>query len=189
MIILSRDHGGPWQNEHEKSNQLCLRNAMESAKRSFSCDISNGFQKIHIDPSVDIHGTPNVDQVLDRVFELYESCWQEAKRCNSDIIFEIGTEEQSGSTNSQEELNYTLEKLRSFCEKNNMPSPTFVVVQGGTKVMETRNVGTFGLPFRVKNEIPPDIQIPNMLDICKKNNVFMKAHNTDYLSNDVLRES
>ena len=186
MIILSRDHGGPWQNESEKSDRLCLRNAMESAKRSFACDIASGFQKIHIDPSVDIHGAPNVDQVLDRVFELYESCWQEAKRYKSDIIFEIGTEEQSGSTNTQEELDYTLEKLQLFCKKNNMPGPTFVVVQGGTKVMETRNVGTFGLPLRVKNEIPPDIQIPNMLDICEKHKVYMKAHNTDYLSSDVL---
>lgn len=186
MIVLSRDHGGPWQNEFEKSKGLGLKKAMESAKRSFASDIASGFQKIHIDPSVDIHGSPNVDQILDRVFELYDSCWEEAQRCKSDIIFEIGTEEQSGSTNSQEELSYTLEKLQAFCANNKMPPPTFVVVQGGTKVMETRNVGTFGLPIRVKNEIPPDIQIPSMLAICKKYNVYMKAHNTDYLSSEVL---
>lgn len=186
MIVLSRDHGGPWQNESEKSKDLSLTKAMDSAKKSFECDISNGFQKIHIDPSVDIHGQPTVDQVLDRICELYDACWEAAQKYGSKIIFEIGTEEQSGSTNSQEELDYTLEKLNSFCFRNKFSTPTFVVIQGGTKVMETRNVGTFGLPMRVKNEIPPEIQLPKMLDICEHHGVFMKAHNTDYLSNEAL---
>jgi hypothetical protein len=52
--------------------------------------------------------------------------------------------------------------------------------------MEMRNVGTFEAPFRVENEIPAEIQIPKMIEICKKYNVLMKAHNTDYLSNEAL---
>ena len=35
----------------------------------------------------------------------------------SNIIFEIGTEEQSGTTNSPYELEDTLEKIYSFCDK------------------------------------------------------------------------
>ncbi len=186
MIILSRDHGGPWQNENEKENNLSLKLAMDSSKRSFECDIMSGFQKIHIDPSVDIHGKISVENVLDRICELYEFCWEKSKNLGTEIIFEIGTEEQSGSTNSQEELDYTLEKLNAFCSNNKITPPTFVVIQGGTKVMETRNVGTFGLPIRVKNEIPPEIQLPKMLEICDQHHIFMKAHNTDYLSNEAL---
>ena len=56
---------------------------------------------------------------------------------------EIGTEEQSGTTNNPEELTYTLRKIFSFCKKNNFDRPFFVVIQSGTKVAETRNVGSF----------------------------------------------
>ena len=185
-IILARDHGGPWQNEIEVKNNLNLNEAINSAKKSYKHDIDSGFQILHIDPSIDIHSSPNVDQVLDRVYELYEYCWDYAKQKNKDIIFEIGTEEQSGSTNTQEELEYTLDKMNIFCKKNKLPFPTFVVIQAGTKVMETRNVGSFDSPIRVENEIPPEIQLPKMISICDKYEIFMKEHNTDYLSTDAL---
>ena len=52
--------------------------------------------------------------------------------------------------------------------------------------METTNVGSFDLPLRVSNEIPAEIQLPKMLEICEKFNVMMKAHNSDYLSTNSL---
>ena len=186
-IILARDHGGPWQNTKEKAAQLGLRKAMDSAKRSYQADIEAGFQVLHIDPSVDIHSTPDIDEVLNRIFELYEFCWMEAQRNRREIIFEVGTEEQSGSTNSQEELDYMLNSIIKFCIKNNIPQPAFVVIQCGTRVMEMRNVGSFDSPVRVANEIPAEIQVPKMIDICNKHNIFMKAHNTDYLSDEGLQ--
>ncbi len=186
-IILARDHGGPWQNELEKNQNMNLKDAMQSAKDSYQADIDAGFHMLHIDPSVDIHSQPNVDQILERVYELYDFCWSYAQQKNQDIIFEIGTEEQSGSNNTQEELEYTLEKMDQFCKTNKIPFPSFVVIQAGTRVMETRNVGTFDSPMRVANELPPEIQIPKMINICNKYGIFMKEHNTDYLSTDSLR--
>ena len=186
-ILLARDHGGPWQNELEKEKKLSIKKAMESAKSSFKSDIDAGFKILHIDPSIDINKTPSTDEVLNRIFELYEFCWSHAQKNNKEIIFEIGTEEQSGSTNTQEELDYTLRKVKKFCEKNNFPSPTFVVIQSGTRVMETRNVGSFDSPLRVANEIPAEIQIPKMIQICNEHGIFMKEHNADYLSNDALK--
>jgi len=186
-IILARDHGGPWQNSKEKAAQLGLRKAMDSAKRSYQADINAGFQVLHIDPSVDIHSTPDIDEVLNRIFELYEFCWIEAQRNRREVIFEVGTEEQSGSTNSQEELDYMLNAIINFCLKNNFPQPTFVVIQCGTRVMEMRNVGSFDSPVRVANEIPAEIQVPKMIEICNKHNIFMKEHNTDYLSDEGLQ--
>ena len=186
-IILARDHGGPWQNEQEKDENLNLEEAMKSAKDSYQTDIDAGFQMLHIDPSVDIYSNPTIDQVLERVYELYDFCWSYAKQKGRDIIFEIGTEEQSGSNNTQEELEYTLESMRKFCKTNNIPYPSFVVIQAGTRVMETRNVGSFGSPIRVANELPPEIQIPKMVDICNRYGIFMKEHNTDYLSTDSLK--
>ena len=186
-IILARDHGGPWQNELEKSQNMNLKDAMQSAKDSYQADIDAGFHMLHIDPSVDIHTQPNVDQILERIYELYDFCWSHAQQKNQDIIFEIGTEEQSGGNNTQEELEYTLEKMDQFCKTNKLPFPSFVVIQAGTRVMETRNVGTFDSPVRVANELPPEIQIPKMINICNKYGIFMKEHNTDYLSTDSLR--
>lgn len=186
-ILLARDHGGPWQSTKEKEEKLGLRRAMDSAKSSYRADIAAGFRVLHIDPSVDIHGSPDVDEVLDRVFDLYEFCWSQAQQARQEIIFEVGTEEQSGSTNSQEELNYTLKAIKKFCTQNKIPQPTFVVIQCGTRVMEMRNVGSFDSPIRVANEIPSEIQLPKMIEICNRHGIFMKEHNTDYLSDESLQ--
>ena len=185
-VLICRDHGGPWQNPKEVEANYGLRQAMESAKKSYLSDIQAGFQIIHIDPSIDIHNNPSQSEVLDRIFELYEYCWNEANKLNKNIAFEIGTEEQSGSTNTQDELEFTLSEVKKFCKESKIQEPTFVVVQCGTRVLETNNVGSFDTPLRVMNEIPAEIQLPKMLQICNKYNVMMKAHNTDYLSTDAL---
>jgi hypothetical protein len=186
-ILLARDHGGPWQSTKEVGENLSLRRAMESAKLSYLRDLEAGFQVLHIDPSVDIHSSPNVDEILDRVFDLYDYCWTHAQRLGRDVIFEVGTEEQSGSTNTQEELDYTLNELLKFCKKNKIPQPSFVVIQTGTRVMEARNVGSFDTPLRVTNELPAEIQVPKMIEICNRYGIMMKEHNTDYLSDEALQ--
>ncbi len=186
-IILARDHGGPWQNEVEKENSYSLRRAMESAKASYKEDIDSGFQILHIDPSIDIHSNPKTSDVLERIYELYEFCYSYAKKIGREVLFEIGTEEQSGSTNTQEELNFTLEQIQRFCKSNKLPKPTFVVIQTGTRVLEMRNVGSFDNPLRVENEIPAEIQVPKMVQICKEHSIFMKEHNADYLSDEAIQ--
>ena len=185
-VILARDHGGPWQSDVEKQEKFSLRRAMESAKKSYLADIESGFDIIHIDPSIDIHCDPSVDEVLQRIFELYEYCWNVAQRKQREILFEIGTEEQSGSTNTQEALEYVLSEMWKFCENYRLPLPSFVVIQTGTRVMETRNVGSFDCPVRIVDELPAEIQVPKMIDICNRYGIFVKEHNTDYLSNEAL---
>ena len=185
-IFLARDHGGPWQNNLEKKQKMDLQSAMQSAKDSFKADIDAGFEILHLDPSIDIHENPSQDDLLERLFELYDYCWGYAQKSSKNIIFEVGTEEQSGSTNTQEELDYTLSAIKVFCNKNKFPLPTFVVIQTGTRVMETRNVGSFDSPLRVFDEVPAEIQVPKMIEICKKHDIMMKEHNTDYLSDVAL---
>ena len=186
-LIMARDHGGPWQNNKEIELKLNINDAMKSSKRSFACDIDCGFKILHLDPSLSISGSqPKQDVVLKRIFELYEYCWDYARSKKKEIIFENGTEEQSGSTNSDYELEYTLSEMHKFCKKNKLPPVSFVVIQAGTKVMELENVGSFESHTRIKDEIPVEIQLLRMIEICNKNNVLMKEHNTDYLSNDSL---
>lgn len=101
-------------------------------------------------------------------------------------MFEIGSEEQSGSTHNQFDTEYVISETIKFCKEKNLPAPSFVVIQTGTKVLETRNVGTFDNPIRIQNELPAEIEVPKMLEICNKYNVFLKQHNTDYLSDEAL---
>ena len=53
--------------------------------------------------------------------------------------------------------------------------------------MEMRNIGSFDSPIRVENELPCEIQLPKVLELCKKFNVYMKEHNADYLTNESLK--
>lgn len=186
-VILSRDHGGPWQNVFENENKFSLRRTIDSAKHSFEIDILSGFEIIHIDTSKDIFSTPSLDNVIDRLFELYEFCWTIAQRSNRRISFEIGTEEQTGSVDTAEELEYTLQKVFRFCSKNNLPLPLFVVVQTGTRVIEMRNIGSFDSPIRIVGELPAELQIPKIIEICSRFSIYMKEHNTDYLSDEALK--
>ena len=79
-IILSRDHGGPWQNNLEIEKKMNLYQAMKSAKDSFKSDIDAGIEVLHIDPSIDMHSAISKNLLLDRLFELYEFCWDYAKK-------------------------------------------------------------------------------------------------------------
>ena len=187
MVLLSRDHGGPWQNNLEIENNYDLKKAMSSAKESYLTDIKSGFKILHIDPSIDPYNNTTTSIILDRLYELYDFCAEQALKNNQEVIFEIGTEEQSGSTNTPDELEYTIEKVNNFCDKSNFKRPSFVVIQSGTRVAEMRNIGSFDSDVRVKNELAAEIQVPRMIDICKKNNIWMKAHNTDYISNEALQ--
>ena len=186
-IILSRDHGGPWQNPKEIKANLGFKKAMESAKKSYKADIDAGFQLLHIDPSIDIHSKINVEETLERIYELYEFCCNYAYSQNKSISFEIGTEEQSGSTNSEEEIDFILNSVNKFCKFNNFPKPLFIVIQTGTKVKETRNIGSFESELRVKGEIPVEIMLPKMIKLCNKHDIMIKEHNADYLSDESLK--
>ena len=114
-IILARDHGGPWQNYSEVKENMDLKRAMASSKRSFEADIRSGFQMIHIDPSIDIQKEPTADEVLERLFELYAHCWAVAEKEKKGIFFEVGTDEQSGDQQDLEFFEETAKRISDFC--------------------------------------------------------------------------
>ena len=181
-IILCRDHGGPWQNNLEITKKYNLRQAMKSAKESYLTDIKNDFKIIHIDASINLQSNNKIHDALERTYELYEFCYAQAKKLKKDILIEVGTEEQTGTTNTFEEIEFFLSKLVSFCKLKKLPKLFFIVLQSGTKVMEMKNIGIFESMVRIKNEIPVEIQIFKLLEICKKFGVYFKEHNTDYLT-------
>jgi len=185
-IILARDHGGPWQNYSEVDKKMDLQKAMESSRRSFEVDIKSGFQIIHIDPSIDIHKTISQDEVLERLFELYEYCYEAAQKYGKEVIFEFGTDEQSGEQQELEELKNIIQKTLDFCKNNSLPKPFFLVVQTGTRVKETRNVGNINDATRVRGVIPPEVYISKIVEMCEQYGLHLKEHNVDYLSDEIL---
>ena len=94
LVLLARDHGGPWQNYSEVEENLDLELAMNSSKISFKADIENNFDFIHVDPSVDIKNKVSNEDILKRVEDLYKFCIETADVLNKDIFIEVGTEEQ-----------------------------------------------------------------------------------------------
>ena len=187
LVILSRDHGGPFQGNVilEKPNNY--KATLEQAKLSFKTDIDNNFKIIHIDTSYGLNKIIPKKKALEMLFELYFFVCSYAKKKKKEILIEIGTEEQSGGVNSFNELENFLNTVFNFTKKYKLQNPTFVVIQSGTKVMEMKNVGIFESPVRIKGQIPVEIQLFKVLEICKKFNIFMKEHNADYLSNDSLK--
>lgn len=187
FVILCRDHGGPWQNTVEVEKKLSAHDAMQSAKHSFEQDIQCGFEILHIDPSVGLNVAPGPSEVLERIKELFLFCHEKAKNHKKEIYFEFGKEEQGTQVGGDEDFTMFLDELLLFSKKNRLPKPLFVVGQTGTKVVERRNIGAFEKHFRDPGEIPPEIQIPKLVDVCNKKGIFLKAHNADYLSNESLR--
>jgi hypothetical protein len=160
---------------------------MERAKISYKADIEAGFSVLHIDPSIDPqHGCPPFELVLERMFELYRYCWDLARNQGRDIVFEVGTEEQTDVATAAAEAGRTLSELSAFCRSEGAPMPLFVVLQIGTKVIEDRNIGCFPLPLRVGGDLPAEIQIPMAVDLLARHGVFLKVHNSDYLNDEAL---
>lgn len=186
-IILCRDHGGPYQNNNDIINKLTLKDAIKNSKKSFEIDIKNDFKIIHIDPSINLKGNLKKNLIMDNLYELMIYCDEISRKNNKKILIEIGTEEQSGTTNTFEEIEKFLNDVNLFCKKNKIIKPSFVVLQTGTKVQELENVGSFECPIRIENEIAPEIQIFKALELCDKYDFWMKEHNGDYLSDESLK--
>ncbi|MBF0561862.1 MAG: class II D-tagatose-bisphosphate aldolase, non-catalytic subunit [Alphaproteobacteria bacterium] len=186
-VLLCRDHGGPWQNTEEIKRGMSVAEAMASAKSSYEEDIAAGFAVIHLDPSVAPGAAPDLETVLDRLFSLYDFCWDTAQRHSREIVFEVGAEEQDSVSHSLNDLTELLDRLNRFCGDQGLPSPTFIVVQTGTKVMETRNIGSLDSPYRIDDQFPTEIYIPRVIQSLSRFGILLKQHNTDYLSDEVLR--
>ena len=185
-IILCRDHGGPWQNDRDKKQKLSLKNAMNSAKKSFKVDIDNNFKIIHIDPSEDPRKKISNDEKINRIFELYEFCITYARKRKKEIFIEVNFGKEDGGIDSPKTLTKNLEKIKAFCKEKNFPFPTFVVIRNGNHVLETQNVGKFEQIFQ-KKQIIKQLKILDCIKICKKFNVMSKIHNADYLTNNTIK--
>ncbi|KPI20068.1 hypothetical protein OK074_7617 [Actinobacteria bacterium OK074] len=182
LILLCRDHGGPYQNPEEKRQRYSLGAALKSAAQSYEDDIRQGFDLLHVDTSVDLDGIAPMEAAVDRAVELYGQAVETARSLGRGTLFEIGFEDQGGDTNDpaefEEQVATALGRLRGV----GLPLPTFIVAQTATKVMETRNVGALTVaPFAVASAVR------SLVGVTRAHGIALKAHNCDYLTAGQLR--
>lgn len=184
LVYLSRDHSGPWQGYYEVENNLDIEEAMLSCKKSLESDIDNGFKFLHLDPCVDIHQENiEVETILKRLFELYGHIFEYSKGLNG-IYVEVGTDLQGDKISTLEETEYILEKLKNFTLDEINHSPTFYVIQNGTKVLETENVGEYKDKILHDEKFKSEIQA--LTQLINDYGYLSKAHNCDYLEIETL---
>lgn len=181
LVLLCRDHGGPYQSPREKQERYSLSEAMKSAAQSYQDDIRHGFDLLHVDTSVDLDGVAPMEAAIDRAVELYAAAVEFANANGADPMFEIGFEGQGSDTNDpaefEEQVVTALQRLRSA----GLPDPTFIVAQTGTKVMETENIGALTIaPFAVASTVR------ELAAVTRRHGIALKAHNCDYLTSDQL---
>lgn len=153
-VILERDHGGLNQGEIKDNGSL-----------SFFTD-AKYFDIIHIDPWKYYNelkfNQDSLKYIRNNIIYINE--------INSNCLFEIGTEE--AIFNFDEKL---LDQMLNYlkCELSNdlFNKIAYCVIQSGTKLQGTKNVGIFD-----------EKRLEKMLKICNKYNVLSKEHNGDYLT-------
>jgi tagatose-1,6-bisphosphate aldolase non-catalytic subunit AgaZ/GatZ len=182
LLLLCRDHGGPWQNSRECTLNYDEAEAMASSLRSLLADIDAGFDLLHLDTSADLAGPATRERATDRLVRLYAECHEAACRRNRKVRFEIGLEDQGVDTNNPHEFR---EHIADVCERlrrARLPPPTFIVAQTGTKVIETENCGAV-----VTAPAAVGYAVSELARVCHEFGASLKAHNMDYLDPPTIR--
>ena len=185
FVKLARDHSGPWQLSAVGSDGGVMQHsqAMNEVKGSLQVDIECGFDLIHIYPSLGLEHGLSQEQVNDDVVELLDFC---QSRDFGKIEYEVGADEQSMMPSPVGSSEAEFRALMGSIDRERLRRPIFFVLQTGTKVKETRNVGAFDRHIPTKGAVPAAAQVPRMLQMCERNGVFLKEHNADYLSDTAL---
>ena len=185
-IILCRDHGGPYQNENENKQNYSFNEVMNNAKKSFIVDIQSNFQIIHIDPTENLISDLTQDEMLNRIYDLYEFCYSIADKYNKKIFIEVCLGKEDGGISNTSEIEYGIKKIKEFCHRKNLPLPLFMVIKTGNHVLETRNTGILEEIVNGKG-LEEEREIKKMIEYCNKENIMIKEHNGDYLTEQALR--
>jgi hypothetical protein len=184
FALLSRDHSGPWQGSTTQG--LTLPDAMLESKASLEDDIASGFDLLHIDPSPALSKGFSEKEVTGMAVELISHCVSKMKS-GSSCVFEVGTDEQDTAPDPLSLTEKRIDALFEQLDKYKLPRPLFYVAQTGTKVLETRNFGSFDQPFTVEGSLPATVLLPELLALMRRKGLMLKEHNADYLSDTSLK--
>lgn len=155
-VLLCRDHCGPGF----KNTQNVLDHYI-----TVDTDLEAGFDLIHVDFC---HWNGGEHQA-----KLEQTCRliQHIQDNDTDMMFEIGTDENVGTTEIDlERIETDIDFFLSYF------NPEFYVVETGSLIKEVNQVGTFK-PDRVKETC----------ELLHSRGLKLKEHNADYLSKDDLK--
>ena len=151
--IIQRDHGGPLQGLHE-----------DDGLQSFETD-AECYEIVHIDPwkkyTAIAKGLAYTVSTIKRLHQI-----------NSDLLFEVGTEEAIRRFSSTELANL-LTGLELELTEPEFEKIKYAVVQSGVglDLGNRTNTGTFS-----------ESRMSHMISVCAKYGVQSKEHNGDYLT-------
>jgi len=150
-IIIERDHSGIGQGE-----------IFDTGTISQHIDAYNNIDIIHVDPwKIYNKYDDGLAETIENIKYIYSY--------NNKCLFEIGTEEaiRKFEINEFEKLLNDLQKNLGLLFEN----IKYAVVQSGTRLIETKNIGIQDLD-----------KLKKMTNICKKYSILSKEHNGDYLT-------
>ena len=187
MVLLSRDHSGPWQGSESAQTQYqTLGNQMTRALEDIMDDLQCGFDQIHVDPSPALNHGVNQDEVDLLAVDLIQGV-MDRTHGKPGCVFEVGTDEQSDQPDNLDVVARKIDRIVALFADAGLELPHYLVLQTGTQVKETRNVGSFDSTLALKGFHSPAYYIPEVLKMCHAVGMRMKEHNADYLSDWSLR--
>ena len=156
-VAICRDHCGPGFGAETEHN-------LDGTKETIRCDLEHGFDLIHIDLCLAV-GMSHEDK-LKHTAELMRY----ALSIRSDVVFEIGTDENVGVTET--DVNRIISDIQ-ICQR--IANPTFYVVQTGSLVWGATNAGSF------RSDV-----VGEMHQALLRCGTKLKEHNADYLTAEQL---
>jgi hypothetical protein len=184
-LILTRDHGGPYQHPQDSQRQAGPQAAMAFATHSLRCDIESGVELLHIDTSIGPGGVAEDAAVaVRRAVELVEASGAIASRTRSPVCFELGVEVQGESISDPAAFASEVGPLVADFRRVRGAPPAFVVAQTGTKVRGRRNTGVVQ---RRGGSAAQDRQLRGLATVVRSFGSRLKAHNCDYLGDRAAR--
>tara|TARA_R110002074_G_scaffold306041_1_gene477099 strand:- start:429 stop:1463 length:1035 start_codon:yes stop_codon:yes gene_type:complete len=159
-IILQRDHGGINQcsnTVHDNDMKIYTAHA------SFKEDADSGFDLIHIDPWKKYRDIEEAAEETVRNIKFISEI-------NESTMFEVGTEEAIRPYQVEDIEKFTL-YLEKNLSKKDFLKIKYLVIQAGTRISGTRNIGKFD-----------SNRCKKMIDFCKNSGFLSKEHNGDYLN-------
>jgi hypothetical protein len=183
LLIICRDHGGPWQHPDEVASGLDEADAMARSITSLFCDIRSGVGVLHLDTSREGGGPADFHRAVRRLVTLYGQCQEFARVHGRQVIFEIGVEQQGSEADDPEEFRAKVACLVDSLAKESLQPATFVVGQTGTKVVGMENRGAL-----VEAPGAVGTAVGKLARICWEHGLALKAHNVDYLPEYAIRE-
>ncbi|MBP2233427.1 fructose/tagatose bisphosphate aldolase [Azospirillum agricola] len=182
-LLVARDHGGPYQGRVTVFSGA--DSAIEDASQSFRADIRSGFDFLHFDTCLEEAGFASNTVALQRYHDLLGDASAFALSLNREFGHEVGTEDQMEQIASVQDTADMLDELIAATKAAGFALPDYMVVQTGTRVVATGNVGATAQITTQLSSHGADLMA--LAALLGRYGIKLKCHNGDYINHQTLR--